>query len=102
MRNVIILEEATQDIEQARDSYNEQEQGVGDYFSDSITTDILKLQRLSGIHAQHFEFFRMLGSTFRFGIYYRERDNDTQVIAILYLRRNPKWIRRQLHLRPEK
>ncbi len=102
MRKVIILEEAAEDIEQARDFYDAQQQGIGDYFTKSITADILELRELSGVHIQHFEFFRMLGSRFRFGIFYRERDNDTLVAAILDLRREPKWIRKQLRQRPNK
>ncbi len=99
MRNVIILEETAEDIERARDFYDAQEHGIGDYFADSITADILALRELSGIHSRHFGFFRMLGSRFSFGIYYRERGNDTLVAAVLDLRRDPKWIRKQLRQR---
>ena len=41
----------------------------------------------------------MLGSRFSLGIYYRERGNDTLVAAVLDLRRDPKWIRKQLRQR---
>ncbi len=102
MRKIIILEEAAEEIEQARDFYDAQQQGIGDYFTESITADILDLRELSGVHTQHFGFFRMLGSRFCFGIYYRERGNDTLVAAILDLRRDPKWIRKQLRQRPNK
>ena len=100
MRNVIILEEAAEDIERTRDFYDAREQGIGDHFADSITDDIRQLRNLSGIHSQHLGFFRMLGSRFRFGIYYQERGNDTLVAAVLDLRRDPKRIRKQLRQRP--
>jgi hypothetical protein len=35
-----VLAEAAEDIEQARDFYDIQEPGVGDYFTDSILADI--------------------------------------------------------------
>jgi hypothetical protein len=50
MKRVIVLEEAAEDIEAARDFYNEIEQGVGDYFLRRIVEDIEQLTTLSGIH----------------------------------------------------
>ena len=38
----------------------------------------------------------MLASRFPFGIDYRERGDDTQVFAVLDLRRDPNWIRKEL------
>lgn len=40
MRRVVVLTEAAEDIEQARDFYDAQELGVGDYFVDSLLSDI--------------------------------------------------------------
>lgn len=99
MRNVIILSKAAEDIEEARDFYDAQEDGIGNYFVQAITDDLLKLREFSGIHSQHFGFYRMIGTPFRFGIYYRERGNDTLVAAVLDLRRDPKWMRKQLRKR---
>ena len=99
MKRVIVLEEAAEDIEAARDFYNEIEQGVGDYFLRRIVEDIEHLTSLSGIHGLHFGFHRMLSEKFPFGIYYRENAHETQVFAILDLRREPTWIRAGLHSR---
>lgn len=38
----------------------------------------------------------MLSEKFPFGIYYRETADETQVYAILDLRREPTWIRAEL------
>lgn len=95
MKRVIVLEEAAEDIEAARDFYDEIEQGVGDYFLRRIVEDLERLKALSGIHGLHFGFHRMLSEKLPFGIYYRE----TQVFAILDLRREPTWIRAELHNR---
>ncbi len=73
MKKVIVLEEAAEDIEH--------------------------LTSLSGIHGLHFGFHRMLSERFPFGIYYRETVDETQVFAVLDLRRKPTWIRAELHHR---
>jgi len=99
MKQVIVLEEAAEDIEAARDFYNAIELGVGDYFLRHIVEDIEQLTTLSSIHGLHFGFHRMFSEKFPFGIYYRETPDVTQVFAIFDLRREPTWIRAELHSR---
>jgi plasmid stabilization system protein ParE len=96
LKRVIILADAAEDIEAARDFYEAQEGGVGEYCVDSLLADIESLGLFSGIHPVHFEFHRMLASRFPFGIYYREQRDETQVLAVLDLRRDPNWIRKEL------
>ena len=96
MRQVVVLEEAAEDIESGRDFYDMQEFGVGDYFADSIVADIECLGLFHGIHSRHFGFFRMLSERFPFGIYYREAHEATEVFAILDLRKDPAWIHEEL------
>ena len=71
MKRVIILADAAEDIEAARDFYEAQEPGIGEYCVDSLLADIESLGLFSGIHPLHFEFHRMLASRFPFGIYPR-------------------------------
>jgi len=99
MNRVVVLEEAAEDIESARDFYDGIEPGVGDYFLQRIVEDIERLETFSGIHGLHFGFHRMLSEKFPFGIYYRETTDETQVFAILDLRSEPTWIRAELHSR---
>jgi plasmid stabilization system protein ParE len=96
MKPVVVLEEAVEDIEQARDFYEAQESGVGSYCADSLVADIEKLGRFHGIHSKHFGFHRMLADRFPFGIYYRETKISIEVFAVLDLRRDPTWIRAEL------
>ncbi len=96
MRTVVVLAEAAEDIEQARDFYDAQEFGIGDYFADSIVADVESLTLYHGIHSRHFGFYRTLAHRFPFGIYYRETETATQVFAVLDLRRDPNWIRKEL------
>ena len=99
MKQVVVLADAAEDLEAARDFYDAQEPGVGEYCVDSLFADIVSLRLFSGIHPLHFEFHRMLASRFPFGIYYREHGDETQVFAVLDLRRNPNWIRKELKKR---
>jgi plasmid stabilization system protein ParE len=99
LKNVIVLTEAAAGIEGARDYYEEREAGLGEYCVSSVLTDLESLAVFSGIHSRHFGFNRMISTHFPFGIYYRAHGDDTLVVAILDLRRNPKWIRKQLHQR---
>jgi hypothetical protein len=41
----------------------------------------------------------VLAERFPFGIYYRETKTETQVIAVLDLRRDPNWLRGELSWR---
>jgi hypothetical protein len=66
-----------------------------------FVADIESLGLFSGIHPLHFEFHRMLASRFPFGIYYREHGDEAQVYAVLDLRRNPNWIRKELKKRDD-
>ena len=99
MRCVVVLEEAAQDLETAKDFYDSQESGIGEYCVDSLFADIESLSLFHGIHALHFGCFRMLATHFPFGIYYLDEDKETQVIAILDLRRDPSWIHREIKRR---
>ncbi len=69
MRPVVLLSEAAEDIETARDFYESIETGLGDYFADSIITDLESLSLFHGIHAKHFGFHRVLGGRFPFGVF---------------------------------
>ena len=99
MRRVVILAEAAEDIEVARDFYDAQQPGIGDYCADCLVTDIESLALYHGIHFRQFGYFRMLSDRFPFGIYYRETNDETQVCAVLDLRRDPSWIRKELSKR---
>ena len=96
MRQVVVLEEAAEDIEQAREFYDTLEVGVGDYCADSLIADIERLNLFHGVHSKHFGLHRMLAYRFPFGIYYREAAMETEVLAVLDLRRDPTWIHSEL------
>lgn len=96
MRNVIVLEDAAEDLEIGREFYDASESGVGSYFVESLLEDIESLTHLHGIHPIREGFHRMLASRFPFGIYYEENDVAVRVFAVLDLRRDPSWIHEEL------
>ncbi len=97
---VVVLEDAGADIESGRHFYETREPGVGDYFVESILSDLSSLVLYAGIHPVHFGFHRVLSKRFPFGIYYEVEGETAFVYAILDMRRDPLWIRGELRKRP--
>ncbi len=96
---VVVLENAAEDLEAGRRFYESREPGVGDYFVESILSDLDSLVLYAGIHRLHFGFHRMLSKRFPFGIYYEVERKTAYVYAVLDMRRDPLWIRRELRKR---
>lgn len=96
MKEVLVLEEATADLEEGRSFYDRLEQGIGDYFFESVLSDLERLRLFHGFHSRHFGCLRALSGRFPFGIYYLDEPEIVRVIAILDLRRNPNWIRAEI------
>ena len=96
---VVILEDAAEDLESGAQFYESCATGVGDYFLDSILSDLDSLVLFAGIHPIYFELPRMLSKRFLFGIYYEVEADVVYVYAILDLRRDPLWIRKRLRER---
>jgi len=51
--------------------YEGQVAGLGEYFLDSLYSDIDSLQFYAGIHALHSGYHRLLSKRFPFAVYYR-------------------------------
>ena len=91
-----ILREAEQDLLDGFLFYEQQEEGVGEYFLDSLFSDIDSLYLYAGIHAVHFGFYRLLARRFPFAVYYRVEEGDAFVYAVLDCRMNPSKTRDRL------
>jgi len=86
-----ILSSAVEDINSGRQFYESQNIGLGDYFLDSIFSDIDSLIIFAGIHVKQFDFFRALSKRFPFAIYYEmPSENEVLVFRVLDLRQDPK------------
>ena len=66
-----LLSSAFKDLAQGRDFYESQGEGLGDYFLDSLFSDIDSLMLYAGIHRKVFGFYRMLSKRFPHAIYYQ-------------------------------
>jgi hypothetical protein len=85
-----ILSSAIEDLYNGRLFYEKQGQGLGDYFFDSLFSDIDSLTLYGGIHPMYFGFHRMLSKRFPFAIYYKIDDEAVIVVwRVLDLRSNP-------------
>ena len=71
-----VLRSAMEDLAAGRRFYDRQETGVGDYFFDSLFTEIDSLALYGGIHSVHFGFYRMLARRFPYAIYYKIADGN--------------------------
>ncbi len=91
-----ILEAASQDLIEGWHFYERRECGLGEYFLDSLSSDIDSLQLYAGIHQKHGEYHRMLSRRFPFAIYYKLNDDVAVIHAVLDCRRSPAWIRSRL------
>jgi plasmid stabilization system protein ParE len=91
-----ILDEAEKDLVDGFAFYERQSKGLGDYFLDSIFSDVESLHLYAGIQALHFGYHRLLAKRFPFAIYYRIENDIVRVYAILDCRRSPAWIRDRL------
>ncbi len=92
IEDVVVLEEAAEDLEAGKVFYDQREIGVGDYFWDSLIADIESLSIFGGIHIREYGLHRLLAKRFPYAVYYEITNNIAYVIAILPLRRDPAWL----------
>lgn len=96
---VLTLKQAAGDLRAGTQFYNKSEPGVGNYFRNCLVDDINSLPSKAGIHPVKHGFYRMLASRFPYAIYYTIKGDAAQVIAVLDMRRNPRWIEEKLEKR---
>jgi len=90
--NIQILDAAERDLIEGYHFYENQSEGLGQYFLDTIYADIESLCLYFGIHPQHFGYHRLLAKRFPFAIYYRVEEKCIRIHAILDCRRDPASI----------
>jgi hypothetical protein len=69
--SIRLLSIAVDDIESGRSFYERQQAGLGDYFLDSLFSDIDSLLLYAGIHRKVFGYSRTLSRRFPYATYYR-------------------------------
>jgi plasmid stabilization system protein ParE len=91
-----VLDEATVDLADGFRFYERQADGLGEYFLDSLWSDINSLRLHGGIHTIHNGYYRLLSKRFPYAVYYRIEDGVARVRAILDCRRDPKSLSQRL------
>ena len=99
IRDITVLQEVSDDLNDGRDFYNQSKEGVGDYFWDSVIADLESLIVYGGIHPKISGLYRMPAKRFPYSIYYEILDDVAYIIAVLPMRRDPKWISEKLRNR---
>ena len=94
-----ILRTALDDLAGAREFYERQQEGLGEYFLDSLIAEIDSLAFYGGIHPIREGFHRVLNRRFPFAVYYRQMENEVIVFRVLDCRRDPRWMRAQLRIK---
>ena len=98
MNELRIVSSGIDDLKSGREFYNVSAEGIGEYFLDSLFSDIESLRLYGGIHSKQFGFHRMLSRKFPFAIYYLVKGNEVVVYRILDCRENPSKRKEQLKL----
>ena len=84
-----ILPSALADLDLGRKFYARQSQRVGEYFLDSLFSDIDSLEIYAGVHAKVFGFHRLLSKRFPYAVYYKVDADSCVVFRVLDCRREP-------------
>lgn len=92
IKNIQILSNAVNDLEAGREFYRKQEEGIGDYFWDSLLSDIESLVIYAGVHRKEYGYYRMLSKRFPYAIYYELNEEVAYVVAVLPMRKDPMWV----------
>ena len=92
-----VLSSAIEDLYEGRLFYEKQGEGLGEYFFDSLFSDIDSLLLYGGIHLKVFDYHRMLSKRFPYAIYYKlEKESGVVVYRVLDLRRDSKKLKQSL------
>lgn len=92
-----ILSSAITDLSEGRLFYEKQGEGLGEYFFDSLFSDIDSLILYAGIHPVFYGYHRMLSKRFPYAIYYKLKKESAVIVwRVLDLRRDPKRIKGSL------
>ena len=91
-----ILFSAVEDLYAGRLFYEEQGQDLGEYFFDSLFSDIDSLALYAGIHPKIFGYHRLLSKRFPYAVYYTLDADLVVLFRVLDLRRDPDRIRKAL------
>jgi hypothetical protein len=82
---ILILPSARDDLADGFAFYERQEAGVGDYFLESLFSDIESLRIYAGIHPKQFGYHRLLSKRFPYAVFYDQERKGGQSMGCLGL-----------------
>jgi plasmid stabilization system protein ParE len=85
-----ILPSALEDLDRGRRFYSRQGKSVGDYFLDSLFSDIDSLELYAGVHMKVFDYHRLLAKRFPYAVYYKVDGDVCVVFRVLDCRQEPE------------
>ncbi len=91
-----VLQSALDDLDRGRMFYERQLRGLGDYFLDSLFSEIDSLLLYAGIHRRVFGFHRLLAKRFPYAVYDQVDGGSVLVYRVLDLRSEPSQTRKAL------
>jgi hypothetical protein len=92
-----ITSDALEDLNEGFLFYEGQEEGLGEYFSDSLKSDIESLKVTGGVHRLAYrDYRRSLSRIFPYAIYYTMEAQIVTIWAVVDCRKNPEWISEHL------
>ena len=92
-----ILRSARQDLIDGYLFYEQQSAGLGEYFRDSLISDIDSLLIHARCHSIMHGKHRKVASHFPYSIFYLVEGNEIRIHAIIDNRRDPEWISGRLN-----
>jgi hypothetical protein len=95
-KRIQILTDAENDLIAGRKFYATQGVNIGNYFWDSLISDIESLSLFAGIHKKEFGLCWLSSKRFPYVIYYDLIGDFVSIIAVLPVRRNPVWIKEKV------
>lgn len=87
---------ASEDLISGYYFYEKQQEGLGDYFLDTLYSDIDSLTIYGGMHARYQSYYQMLSKRFPFAIYYKMDVDVVYIYAVVDCRKDPGWIEQHL------
>jgi plasmid stabilization system protein ParE len=88
---IVILPSVRDDLEAGFQYYERQQEFLGEYFLDSLFSDIGSLRLYAGIHPKAFGNHRLLSKRLPYAIYYTEESGTVFVKAVLDCRAESKF-----------
>ena len=93
---IIILPSVLDDLEAGFQYYERQQEFLGEYFLDSLFSDIGSLRLYAGIHPKASGNHRLLSKRIPYAVYYTEESGTVFVKAVLDCRADSKFHRQAL------